>query len=223
MIVIIVTAVGCWPTARVLAKPRDGWRLRAGTCWRTATFLDSSFLSAPTRRHSCASEPTSGLDPLDRIFRTRQRQFRLHLFLQHFRGALPGHCGPLAEMLDSVTAKKVRSAGSSSNPALAISTRIQGIGDVFGDRLRRKKGGAASHDRLRATLREDCPDLPRITNGGLATREMGLIRAMHSRHRVRARWGYGDRNMDFATLPVMPESARRGREERHRTYHAVCR
>ena len=53
--------------------------------------------------------------------------------------------------------------------------------------------------------------------------EMGLIRAMHSRHGVRARWGYGDRNMDFATLPVMPESARRGREERHRTYHTVCR
>ena len=101
--------MGRWPFCSGLAKPRDGWRLRAGTCWRTATFLDSSFLSAPTRRHSCASEPTSGLDPLDRILRTRQRQFRLRLFLQHFRGALPGHCGPLAEMLDSITAKKVRS------------------------------------------------------------------------------------------------------------------
>ena len=106
---LIVTAVGRWPTARVLAKPRDGWRLRAGTCWRTATFLDSSFLSAPTRRHSCASEPTSGLDPLDRILRTRQRQFRLRLFLQHFRGALPDRCGLLAEVLDRVMAKEVRS------------------------------------------------------------------------------------------------------------------
>jgi hypothetical protein len=99
-------------------------------------------------------------------------------------------------MLDSVTAKKVR-----SRRILFKSGSCEQYSGIISKKAGRR---AASHDRLRATLREDGPDLPRITNGGLATREMGLIRAMHSRHRVRARWGYGDRNMDFATLPVMP-------------------
>jgi hypothetical protein len=55
---------------------------------------------------------------------------------------------------------------------------------------------------------------------GLATREMGLIRALHSRHRVCARWGYGDRNMDFATLP---DDARIGKTWEGRTTSDVSR
>jgi hypothetical protein len=51
-------------------------------------------------------------------------------FLQHFGGAFPGRCGLLAETLDRVTAKKVRSrrilfkSGSCDQQQ-----RIQGIGD----------------------------------------------------------------------------------------------
>ena len=152
---------------------------------------------------------------LDRILRTRQRQFRLRLFLRHFRGALPGHCGPLAEMLDSVTAKKVR-----SRRILFKSGSCEQYSGIVSDEKRemgRKSRSATSHTSLRR------PGSPANHQRRAGDEEMGLIRAMHSRHGVRARWGHGDRNMDFATLPVMPESARRGREERHRTYHTVCR
>ena len=104
---------------------------------------------------------------------------------------------------------------SSSNPALANSIR--------GSSPTKKGRWAASHDRLRATLREDGPDLPRITNGGLPTREMGLIRALHSRHRVRARWSIVTGTWILPRSLMMPESARRGREKRYRRCHAVCR
>ena len=43
---------------------------------------------------------------------------------------------------------------------------------------------------------------------------------MHSRHRVRARWVYGDRNMDFATLP---DDARIGKTWETRTTPDVSR
>ena len=115
-------------------------------------------------------------------------------------------------MLDSITAKKVR-----SRRILFRSGSCEQYSGIVSDE---KGRWAASHDRLRAALREDGPDLPRITSGGLATREMGLIRAMHSRHRVRARWGYGDRSMDFATLP---DDARIGKTWERRTTSDVSR
>ena len=48
---------------------------------------------------------------LDRILGTRQRQFQLCLFLQNFRGALPGGCGLLAKMLNRAMAKQIRACG----------------------------------------------------------------------------------------------------------------
>ena len=205
---------------------RDADETRRSTLARNATPQSSlrpeawkprrATQSIPTRRHSCASGPTSVLDPLDRTLGTRQRQFRLRLFLQHFRGALPGHCGPLAEMLDSVTAKMVRLA---PDPL-----QIRLLRTVFGDRLRRKQG-----DGLQVTIGYE----PHFAKTARISRESP------TEGWRRGRWGSFGRciaGTGFAhgggmvtgtwILPrslMMPESARRGREERHRTYHAVCR
>ena len=149
---------------------------------------------------------------LDRILRTRQRQFRLRLFLRHFRGALPGHCGPLAEMLDSVTAKKVR-----SRRILFKSGSCEQYSGIVSDERRemgRKSRSATSHTSRRR------PGSPANHQRRAGDEEMGLIRAMHSRHGVRARWGYGDRNMDFATLP---DDARIGKTWERRTTSDVSR
>jgi len=78
------------------------------------------------------------------------------------------------------------------------------------------------HDRLRATLREDGPDLPRITNQGWRRGRWGSF------GRCIAGTGFAHGGVVTGTwiLPrslMMPESARRGREGRPRRCHAVCR
>ena len=91
--VIIVTAVGRWPTARVLAKPRDGWRLRAGTAGeRRLSSIHPSFLRPQDATLALASR--------------RQAWMRLIAFSAHVSASsgcacfctisaarLPGHCG----------------------------------------------------------------------------------------------------------------------------------
>ena len=144
------------------------------------------------------------------------RQFRLRLFLQHFRGALPGHCGPLAEMLDSITAKKVRSR------------RI-----LFKSGSCEQYSGIVSDEKREMGRKVTIGYEPHFAKTARISRES----AMEGWRR--GRWGSFGRciaGTGFANgggmvtgtwiLPrslMMSESARRGREERHRTYHAVCR
>ena len=67
--------------------------------------IDSSFLSARPQGHSCASAPTSGLDPLDRI--SRAHASASSGCASSIPAALQGCCRSLAEMIDRVIAKKV--------------------------------------------------------------------------------------------------------------------
>ena len=136
----------------------------------------------------------------------------------------PGHCGPLAEMLDSVTAKKVRSrrilfkSGSCDQHQDSRDWRC-----IRGSSPTKKGRWAASHDRLRATLREDGPDLARITNQGWRRGRWGSFGRCIAGTGFAHRGGMVTGTWILPRSLMMPESARRGREEQHRTYHAVCR
>jgi hypothetical protein len=144
-----------------------------------------------------AAVVVSEIDAIGRfcILRTRQRHFRLRLFLQHFRGALPGHCGRLAEMLGSVTAKKVRSR--------RILFKVRLLRTVFGDRLRRNQGdgpqvtiGYEPQFAKTARISRESP-----TEGWRRGRWGSFGNALQAQG---SWWEDGDKNMDFATLPVMP-------------------